>query len=156
MSADTTHATEHDAAAHEEHAADAHAAEGHDAGGHGEASASPKGGEVFTHLIGELGDHHELNMFFQHMKVLPVILVDDGLHIYANEHAMVEDGTYTLHAGHPVRSSDGEGPALDLSVTNFVAYQWIAMAAVALLFIVARSQVQEEPKGCSYWTPEHA
>lgn len=118
------------------------------ADGHGAAQTeSPKGGEVFTHLIGELGDHHELNVFFQHMKILPVIFVDEGVHIYANEHAMVEDGTYTLHEGHPVRSNNHEhAPALDLSVTNFVAYQWIAMVVVAALFITAGRRYKKNPK----------
>lgn len=109
------------------------------------AESSPQGGEVFTHLIGELGDHHELNMFFQHMEVLPVILLDNGLHVYANPHAMEEAGVYTMHAGHPVRTSDGGHPALDLSVTNFVAYQWIAMIGVIIMFLVARRRYVSNP-----------
>ena len=120
----------------------AHAADGH---GAAESHGNPKGGEVFTHLIGELGDHHELNMFFGHFKVLPVIFVDNGLKVFANEHAMVESGEYTMHAGHPVRSSDGGHPALDLSVTNFVAYQWIAMVAVIVMFLVARRRYVKSP-----------
>lgn len=123
------------------HAPAAHAEQGHGS----EASASPQGGEVFTHLIGELGDHHELNMFFQHMEVLPVILLDNGLHVYANPHAMEEAGVYTMHAGHPVRKSDGGHPALDLSVTNFVAYQWIAMIGVIIMFLVARRRYKSNP-----------
>lgn len=106
---------------------------------------------MFTHLIGELGDHHELNMFFQHIEVLPVILLDNGLHVYANPHAMEEAGVFTMHAGHPVRSSDGGHPALDLSVTNFVAYQWIAMIGVIIMFMAARRRYKsaplEAPKG---------
>jgi F-type H+-transporting ATPase subunit a len=116
-----------------------------------DAHASPQGGEVFTHLIGELGDHHELNMFFQHIEVLPVILLDNGLHVYANPHAMEEAGVFTMHAGHPVRTSDGGHPALDLSVTNFVAYQWIAMIGVIIMFMAARRRYKsaplEAPKG---------
>ncbi len=144
-----TETTEHSQPATQEaaggHSADAHAADGHAADGQAASTGSPKGGEVFTHLIGELGDHHELNMFFGHFKVLPVIFVDNGLKVYANEHAMVESGDYTLHAGHPVRTSDHGHPALDLSVTNFVAYQWIAMAAVAILFIVAGRRYKKNP-----------
>lgn len=106
---------------------------------------------MFTHLIGELGDHHELNMFFQHIEVLPVILLDNGLHVYANPHAMEEAGMFTMHAGHPVRKSDGGHPALDLSVTNFVAYQWIAMIGVIIMFMAARRRYKsaplEAPKG---------
>ena len=147
MSTDAT--TQHDEHEEHEHTEEGAAAtaEEHADGGHGaaEAHANPKGGEVFTHLIGELGDPHELNMFFGHFKVLPVIFVDNGLKIYSNEHAMLESGEYTMHAGHPVRTSDGEHPALDLSVTNFVAYQWIAMAAVFIMFLVAGRRYKKNP-----------
>ena len=146
MSTDAT--TQHQEHTEQEHTTEAaatmeeHAANGHETT---EAHANPKGGEVFTHLIGELGDHHELNMFFGHFKILPVIFVDNGLKVYSNEHAMVESGEYTLHAGHPVRTSDGGHPALDLSVTNFVAYQWIAMAAVIIMFLVAGRRYKKNP-----------
>lgn len=109
---------------------------------------SPAAGEeksVFTELMGELGDHHELNMFFQHMPVLPVILVDNGVHVYANEHAMEDAGVFTMHEGHPVRKDTGEHPAWDQSVTNFVVYEWIAMAVVILLFSVAGRRYKQQP-----------
>ena len=126
MKADTTKANEHE--------------------GHGQAEEGPiEGGKIFDHLIGELGDHHEVNMFFQHLPVTPIILVDNGFHVYANEHAMVEAGAYTLHAGHPVRTADHGSPLLDLSVTNFVVYQWLAMIVVGALFIIAGRRYKKEP-----------
>jgi F-type H+-transporting ATPase subunit a len=141
MSHDTTK-TLHDSTSHGAHDTTAPAADPH---------ASPQGSEVFTTLLGSLGDHHELNIFFNHLPVLPVILVDNGLHVYANEHAMEEAGVYSLHTGHPVRVSDGGSPMLDLSVTNFVAYEWIAMAIVTVLLAIARGryikQPLEAPKG---------
>ncbi|RPI67224.1 MAG: ATP synthase F0 subunit A, partial [Ignavibacteriae bacterium] len=86
-----------------------------------------------------------------HIVVLPVILRDNGLHVYANPHAMEEAGVFSMHAGHPVRTSDGGHPALDLSVTNFVAYQWIAMIGVIIMFMAARRRYKsaplEAPKG---------
>lgn len=129
-------------------------------GGHHAADAGHeapiKGGDVFTHLISELGDHHELNIFFGHFDVLPVILVDDGLHVYANTHAMEEAGAYTLHhpdghhkivsttkvdaAGHPV------APALDLSITNLVAYQILAVLVVTAILAAIRGKYVRDPK----------
>src|SRR5688572_5636872 len=110
MSTDTTlvPSKTHDEAAHSAQA-DAHGAHG-----------SPKGSAVFEHLIESLGDHHELNIFFGHFDILPIILVDNGLHVYPNVHSMEAAGAYTLHKGHPVRKSDPEGASqpFDLSITN--------------------------------------
>lgn len=109
------------------------------------------GSNAIMHLIEDLGDHHEANMFFAHVRQLPVILVDDGFHFYKNPAALEEAGVFTMHGGHPVRKSTGEHPALDLSVTNFVVYEWIAIALISTLFILGtrryRSKPKEEPKG---------
>jgi F-type H+-transporting ATPase subunit a len=126
-----------------------------------ESTHHPEGGEVFTHLISEIGDTYELNLFFVRLPILPVIVVDDGIHIYPNLHVMEESGAFTLHhskapfklvsttkvdaAGNPLP------PALNLSVTNYVAYEWIAMAIVTILFLIARRRyihhATEAPKG---------
>lgn len=158
MNQDSTHTTHT-----EEHATDSSTAQhGHGgaAAAHGE-HANPVGGEVFTHLLNQLGDHHELNIFFNSYEILPVILMDDGLHFYANPHAMEEAGMFTMHhpdAPHRIVSTtkkDAKGkpasPSLDLSVTNFVAYQWIAIVVVTLLFAAIRGQYRKgsvkAPKG---------
>lgn len=111
----------------------------------GESKAAQEETSVFTKLLGELGDHHELNMFFQHMPVLPIILVDEGVHVYANEHAMEEAGVFTMHAGHPVRKNTGEHASWDFSITNFVVYEWIAMAMVITLFAIAGRRYKKQP-----------
>lgn len=110
-----------------------------------EHAAEVKGAEVFTHLIGELGDHHEVNMFFGKAEVLPVIFWDNGLHVFANPHAMHEAGAYAIHEGHPVRTADGGHPALDLSITNFVVYEWLAMAVLALAFVFGARRYKTHP-----------
>lgn len=127
MQEDSTHVQPH-------HAAEAHREE-----------ANPQGGEVFTYLLKGLGDHHELKIFFGSYKILPIILVDNGFHVYSNEHTMEEAGQYTLHEGHPVRTSDGGHPALDLSITNFVAYEFIAMALMLIFSMVVRATVKKDP-----------
>ncbi len=130
-----------------------HGEHGHPQEGQAHGAADPhathggevKGSEVFTHLIGELGDHHEINAFFVHLPVTPVILVDNGLHVYANTSAMEQAGLYTLHEGHPVRKSDHGHPMLDLSVTNFVVYEWLAIAVISLLFIIGTRRYRSHP-----------
>jgi F-type H+-transporting ATPase subunit a len=131
--------------------------------GHADAGAHAPTEEksVFTQLMDDnLGDHHELNIFFQHLDILPVILVDNGLHVYANTHAMEDAGAYTMHhhghGHHIVRAHAEHGlketcplgsasPALDLSVTNFVAYEWLAMIVCTILFMIARGRYRKDP-----------
>lgn len=128
-----------------------HAEQTHGADGH----TSPEGSEVFTTLLNSLGDHHELNIFFGHYKILPVMLVDDGFHVYPNVDAMEQAGVFTMHhpehEHHIVRTSTGASPKLDLSVTNFVAYEFIAILIATIVFGIARGgyikNALQAPKG---------
>ncbi|MCU0329787.1 MAG: F0F1 ATP synthase subunit A [Candidatus Kapabacteria bacterium] len=131
------------------------AAHGTAHGAHGAEHKEIEGGEVFTHLISELGDHHELNIFFGHFDVLPIILIDDGVHFYPNTHAMEEAGAYTLHhpqAPHKLVSTtkvDAAGmpakPTLDMSITNLVAYQFLAVAIITTILLVIRGKYKKTP-----------
>ncbi len=135
------------------------------AGTHADGHAAEHVEEKFTFnkLLDQLGDHHELNIFFRHYEILPVILMDEhnSFHTYANVHAMEESGEYTMHhpghGHHIVRPHAAHtekeqcplthaGPSLDLSITNFVAYQWIAIILVTILFGIARSRYRKSPK----------
>jgi len=129
-----------------------HAQQGHGADAH----ANPEGSEVFTTLLNSLGDHHELNIFFGHYKILPVMLVDDnGFHVYPNVDAMEQAGVYTMHhpehAHHIVTTATGASPKLDLSITNFVAYEFIAILIATIVFGIARGRyiknALQAPKG---------
>jgi F-type H+-transporting ATPase subunit a len=139
----------------------AHSDTAHVAGAHG-ASAEVSDKFTFNKLLDQLGDHHELNIFFGHYEILPVILLDEqsNPHIYPNLHAMEEAGVYTMHhhghGHHIVRTHAAHtekepcplpnpAPSLDLSVTNFVAYQWIAMILVTIVFGVIRGRYKKNP-----------
>ncbi|RMF33567.1 MAG: ATP synthase F0 subunit A [Chlorobiota bacterium] len=120
---------------------------GHDtlATQHGHAAEIPPA-QVIPHLLQELGDHHELNIAFTSSDVLPVILYDGGTwHFYRNTKAMEEHGSYRLHHGHVVRTSDDKPPTLDLSVTNLVVFQWIGMVIVLGLFWWAGRRYRRNP-----------
>jgi F-type H+-transporting ATPase subunit a len=130
-----------------------HASAPHQGGSEGHES--PKGGEVFTYLIDGLGDHHQLDIFFGQFHILPVMLVDDGFHFYKNVDEMEASGRYTLH--HPnhkhhlvkahteCTSEENVTPALDLSITNFVAYEFLAIAIVTALVVIARKSYAFNP-----------
>lgn len=122
---------------HQEHHSDA----SHEAAAqHGEASGDP-----FQQLYSQLGDHPGFYYGAYHVSDLPVILVDDGFHFYWNPHQMEEAGLFTLHHHKPVRVSDHEAPALDLSITNLVVFEWIAMFILVILFFRAGRAFKRNP-----------
>lgn len=125
---------------------------------HGHAGGAEGGtGAIFTKLLGELGDHHEIAVGGHTIVHLPVILIDDGFHFYPSVEAMEEAGLYTMNAHHhiirapkpgeaPQQTGTGEpvkhaevAPALNLSITSLIAFQWISMLILfAILVPMAR------------------
>jgi F-type H+-transporting ATPase subunit a len=112
---------------------------------HGDSHAVPPQ-EVFTHLLGELGDHHGF-VLFGHVADLPVILVDKdvNIHAYASPRKMEEAGVYTMHKGHPVRKADMQPPALDLSITNYVVFEWIAFIILFAVGLFVSGKYKKNP-----------
>ncbi|MES2766360.1 MAG: F0F1 ATP synthase subunit A [Bacteroidota bacterium] len=105
--------------------------------------------EVFSRLLGTLGDHHEFAFGPIHAP-LPIILLDQGqLYTYPSEHAMEDAGKFTLHkgsvvhAGTEVVGKKATGVDWDFSITNFVVYEWIA---IILIFFAIRSVVSKYKK----------
>ncbi|TAE20584.1 MAG: ATP synthase F0 subunit A [Candidatus Kapaibacterium sp.] len=138
------------AAQHGEAAAEAHtaaatthaAAAGHDA--HASHDVPPS--EVFTHLLGELGDHHGF-VLFGHVADLPIMMWDEGnFHAYSSPAKMEEAGTFTMMKGHPVRKADMKAPKLDLSITNFVLFEWFAMFTILAIGLVVAGRYKKNPK----------
>jgi len=100
-------------------------------------TAAPTSKEVFDAVLSSLGDHHEISFGEAEILPLPFIIVDNGLHVYANEHAMDAAGQYRLsHETHHVeRVSDGKPPMLDLSITSIVFFQWVSILVLLALLI---------------------
>lgn len=102
--------------------------------GHGSDHAA--GAEnPFTAVLSHLGDHREITFGHIHLFDLPIILIDDGLHIYPSVHAMEAKGVHALEHHHVVNVATKKAPALDFSVTSLVFYQWVAMALLLAVFI---------------------
>jgi F-type H+-transporting ATPase subunit a len=102
-------------------------------------------GEVFTHLLGELGDHHAL-VLFDHVVDLPVMLLDKGaLHTYPNTTAMETAGAYTMYKGQPVRTADKKAPTLDLSITNYVVFEWVALLILCVIGLRSAGKYKKNP-----------
>ncbi|MEN3026130.1 MAG: F0F1 ATP synthase subunit A [Chlorobiota bacterium] len=110
-------------------------------------SATPTGdGNVFTQLLGKLGDHHGFYIGPYKVLSLPIILWDDGqLHVYRSPSEMEAAGKYRMVMGHPVRTLDGAKPALDLSITNLVVYQWLGMLLLGWLLWRTVSRYRKAP-----------
>ncbi len=103
-------------------------------GAHDAAAANP-----FLKLFSTLGDHREVSFGNTKLFDLPVILIDNGLHVYPSVEAMEEEGTYQFTHHHIVRKGTEQAPSLDLSITTMVAFQWLAMFLLfAVLFPMAR------------------
>ncbi|MCX7735260.1 MAG: F0F1 ATP synthase subunit A [Candidatus Kapabacteria bacterium] len=130
-----------------------HSDAGH-GGGHNGGDIPPS--EVFPVLLKGLGEHRELTFFHYHLIDLPVILYDGeyGLKIYPSVNSMNEAGIYTLdhHTHQIVKTKDHhQTPALDLSVTSLVVFQWLAIIIVLVAFIFGarryKKNENEAPKG---------
>ncbi|MFM8179156.1 MAG: F0F1 ATP synthase subunit A [Candidatus Kapaibacterium sp.] len=142
-----------------------HAAAGATGGHHAVDVNSLPREKVFDHLLSELGDHHELSMGFVTAEILPVIVVDDaGVHAWSNPHAMEHEGSYVMfHSeekalarfnGQPVKAQNGtavlvdgkpQTPKYDLSVTNLVVYEWLAILVMVLVVIPAGRRYKKSP-----------
>lgn len=102
--------------------------------------------DVFTSLLNELGDHAGFYIGPHKISELPVILIDDGLHVYASPSSMLKEGVYTIKGhGEIVRTSDGGKPSLDLSITNLVVFQWIAIIFLTFVFAKVGKLFKKEP-----------
>jgi len=106
---------------------------------------APAEGNVFLELLGELGDHHGLIIGPYHVADLPLIFYDEGFHFYPTVNKMEEAGMFTMHNRHIVKTSDHTPPALDLSITNFVFFQWLVMIILFIFFKKASNAYKRKP-----------
>jgi F-type H+-transporting ATPase subunit a len=119
----------------------------HTAEEHSEESA-----DVFEQVFSNLGDHNGFYVGPYHICDLPYVFWDEGqLHLYGNKKSMEEAGLFKEVHHHIVKTTGGEAPQLDLSVTNLVMFQWIAMLFIFVVFkIISRKKVcspNKAPKG---------
>lgn len=103
------------------------------------------GGNEFLELFGGIGDHYGLIIGPYHVADLPFIFYDDGFHFYPTEKSMEEAGIFTMQEGKPVKTSDQSSPALDLSVTNLVFFQWLVMILLFFLFRKVSKAYKKDP-----------
>ncbi|MCL2312237.1 MAG: F0F1 ATP synthase subunit A [Firmicutes bacterium] len=96
--------------------------------------------EVFTSM---LGDHSGFYVGPYRVFDLPQIIFDgNSLRFYKNQNEMKKDGVYTEIHHQIVRTSDHEPVQLDLSITNLVVFQWIAMIFLLSIFkFITRKKV---------------
>lgn len=104
-------------------------------------------------ILNQMGDHQEFSFGPIHADILPVILYDKGdLHYYSSRKDMENSGEYTMEHHHIVRAEDKTTPPdFDLSITNMVAFQWIAMIILGIVFFISSAKAKKSknkaPKG---------
>ncbi len=94
--------------------------------------------DVFSEILDKnMGDHDQIGFYDVFHIGLPKIFIDDGIHFYANAESMEEAGLFTTVDHNIVRASNNEAPALDMSVTSLVVFEWIAMIILFVMFKLA-------------------
>ena len=103
----------------------------------GEA-ADDKSANVFTQLLGKMGDHHEIDLSPYGSIPLPYLFWDkDGFHHFSSEKQIEENHNYTIDAHGKAFRTDGAPIKLDMSITANVCF--MALAAVLLTIILGRA-----------------
>lgn len=125
------------------------AAQGHDS--HDEHSGHDEGeSNVFIEILGELSDHDSFTVGPYKLFDLPKIYIDNGFHYYPNYEAVEQSGLYEVHNHHGhhevINKSTGEPPQLDLSITNFVMFQWLAIIPLLFIFGAVGRKYNKNPK----------
>lgn len=110
---------------------------------HGTEATTTEEVSPVTQILSDLGDHEEFSFGPLHADILPVILYDEGqLHFYSNRSSMEASGEYVTEHHHIVNASSHEAPELNLSITNMVAFQWMAMILLVILFFTASKKAK--------------
>ncbi|MDT3738530.1 MAG: F0F1 ATP synthase subunit A [Candidatus Kapabacteria bacterium] len=105
--------------------------------------------DIFMQLLGKLTDHDAF--YFGAYKVfdLPKIYIDEGFDFYWNTEQAVASGKYLVeeHNGHKqmLKTSTGAPPAIDLSITNFVMFEWFAIFICAFIFKFVSNKYKKNP-----------
>lgn len=105
-------------------------------------------------LLGGLTDHYGFVWSNFHVFDLPFIIYDNGLHVYGSEKSLNESGLFQIVEHHGHKSIEkvgqpGSHPQLDLSITNFVFFQFVVMALLAIIFFKAKSGYKSKDKAPS-------
>jgi len=102
---------------------------------------------VFSEVMKKLGDAKDLYFGPYKVSELPYIVVDDGFHFYWNKQQLNDEGLFKVVGDKKniVQAETGDPVAMDLSVTNLVVYQWIAIVLVLFAFIKVARKYKKEP-----------
>lgn len=124
-----------------------HSSNGHANGEHGEKVMDEQ-----QELLGGLTDHYGFVWSNFHVADLPHLIYDNGFHFYSSEASLNNSGLFKMveHHGHKnIEKIDGGHPQLDLSITNFVFFQFIVMAILVGLFFKTKASYKNKDKAPS-------
>jgi F-type H+-transporting ATPase subunit a len=118
------------------HNAEAHSAEAHHEG---------EGNIMITMLQEHLLDHHSYNFYNVFQIDFPVILYDDGFHLYSSMKAMEAEGTFTEVHHQIVRAENHLATKMDFSITSLVFFQWLSMLILFFMFFSSGRKYKKDP-----------
>ena len=101
----------------------------------------------FNQLFDELSNHYGFAFGPVHLD-MPMIFYDkeQGFNFYSSPIAMENAGVYTMQHHKPVKTSNGESPTLDLSITSLLCFQWVAMIVLIIIFARVGGKYKKNPK----------
>lgn len=101
----------------------------------------------FNQLFDELSNHYGFAFGPVHLD-MPMIFYDkeQGFNFYSSPIAMENVGVYTMQHHKPVKTSNGESPTLDLSITSLLCFQWVAMIVLIIIFARVGGKYKKNPK----------
>lgn len=110
-----------------------------DSASHNAAAHSEHKPSELDEILSSTHDHSGFTWSNYHLFDLPFIFVDNGLHVYGSENSLAQSGKFKFveEHGHKkvINVSTGKEPAIDLSITNLIAFQFIAVILVSVIFL---------------------
>jgi F-type H+-transporting ATPase subunit a len=116
----------------------------------GHAATEAKEESVFVKILGNIPDHDVLKIADYKICELPKIYIDNGFHFYWNYDQVRESGLYNVvqHKIHTTVTNKQTNlpPAVNLSITNFVVFQWVAIMVLIVIFNRVGAKYKKNPK----------
>ncbi len=118
-----------------------------DSASHNAAAHTEHKPSELDEILSSTQDHNGFTWSNYHLFDLPFIFVDNGLHVFGSENSLEQSGKFKFieEHGHKkvINIETGNAPALDMSITNLVAFEFIAVILVSFFFIKAASAAKK-------------
>lgn len=85
-------------------------------------------------VVGQVQDHHSLDIAYMHIPLPRIILADGQWHLYRSTEGAVESGNFIEENGVLI-PADGSAISIDMSITSHLMFFWLAILLTLWLTI---------------------